>query len=246
MRGAHYNPHGGQFIHGNADPDIARMVEIFGGLPEASRDLLDKACYNRHKPKAYIDGQPRPVIGRPNPQARICILGRDPGEREVENGAPFVGDTGDGLRSLLAESGIDPDRDVYWANTVPYKRGNNDPWPMAVQSAFYAPTLQLLSTRWRGHDVITLGEETFKWFRLGTHPAKPWDSRWHIADRFGPKTFHEVTLNLPGGGDKVFAIHPLPHPSTHSAKLAREFPALLGARLSEAPLKWVAAPDRSS
>jgi len=222
------------------------MIEVFEGLPEASRDLLDKATYDRHTPDAYIDGQPRPVIGRPNLEARICILGRDPGEEEVRLGVPFVGETGKRLRCQLAASGVDPDKDVYWANTVPYKRANNDRWPMAVQSAFYLPTLQLLSTRWRGHEVITLGEEAFKWFRLCNGPAKPWDSRWHIADRFGPKIFHEVTLSLPDGGDNFFAVHPLPHPSARSAKLAREFPALLAARLTEASLKWVAASSRSS
>jgi uracil-DNA glycosylase family 4 len=205
------------------DSAVASFVDIFLGLDSQFRESLDQESYRKL-------GQLRPVLGSSAQKARFCIMGRDPGDTEVQDGRPFVGQTGTDLRDLL-KGYIDPESGVYWANTVPFKRKGNKVWPKSVQQQFFEPTLELLVTRWRGHEVITLGEHAFKWFAMGMESsnAREWLSAWDDEEtRFKPETGFNVSLR---GRD--LTVYPLPHPSKASPRYSKVFPSLLRARLNQ-------------
>ncbi|MGW0765579.1 UdgX family uracil-DNA binding protein [Streptomyces sp. NPDC002676] len=57
------------------------------------------------------------VFGEGDADARVLLLGEQPGDQEDREGRPFVGPAGKVLRRALADAGIDPER-VYVTNTV--------------------------------------------------------------------------------------------------------------------------------
>ncbi|WP_051430339.1 UdgX family uracil-DNA binding protein [Streptomyces roseochromogenus] len=57
------------------------------------------------------------VFGEGDPDARVLLLGEQPGDQEDRQGRPFVGPAGKVLRRALADAGIDPER-VYVTNVV--------------------------------------------------------------------------------------------------------------------------------
>jgi uracil-DNA glycosylase family 4 len=67
---------------------------------------LDKGC---HSPKMRVSGQGR---------KEILIVGEAPGEEEDRRGRQFVGRTGQKLRRVIAEVGLDPDRDCWFTNAL--------------------------------------------------------------------------------------------------------------------------------
>jgi DNA polymerase len=57
------------------------------------------------------------VFGEGRVDARIMVVGEQPGDQEDLAGEPFVGPAGKLLRSVLEEAGIDPES-VYFTNSV--------------------------------------------------------------------------------------------------------------------------------
>jgi uracil-DNA glycosylase family protein len=57
------------------------------------------------------------VFGRGRRDARVMLVGEQPGNEEDLQGVPFVGPAGRVLRQALDEAGIDPD-DIYTTNVV--------------------------------------------------------------------------------------------------------------------------------
>ena len=53
------------------------------------------------------------VVGRGNPRARLMLIGEAPGADEDAQGVPFVGRSGQLLSQLMAEAGLDEQRDQY-------------------------------------------------------------------------------------------------------------------------------------
>jgi uracil-DNA glycosylase family 4 len=183
-----------------------------------------------------------PIIGEGPIDCRVAVFGRDPGRTEVEVGAPFVGAGGRLVRNALSEHlfgrglakgdlGLDVGARLFWANTVPYKPVGNKAWSIRVQRQFRPVMADLLLTRWRGSDVITLGREAFFWFGLedaATNAALT--SFWERDDRFSASL--EVPLVGRDGRRRGVRLHPLPHPSPLNATWYRKVPELLKARLS--------------
>lgn len=210
----------------SAGSSHAAMISIFRKLPDRFQRSADWDCYRKL-------GTLRPVLGRSMPNARMCILGRDPGHDEVQAGVPFVGASGVELRKSLTQF-VDPEVDVYWANTVSFKRIGNKCWPKSVQKEFFLQVFRLLCSDWGGHEVITLGEHAFKWFALGMAPEaeQEWLNKWQKKEeRFLPQTSHRVTLKMLGY-TKQFVVHPLPHPSPQNGAFRKAFPMLLDDRLT--------------
>lgn len=58
------------------------------------------------------------VVDRGNPDAQVLLVGEAPGENEDRQGLAFVGRAGKLLDQLLADIGMDPDKDVLIANIV--------------------------------------------------------------------------------------------------------------------------------
>src|SRR5216684_3378317 len=59
------------------------------------------------------------VPGEGNPDARVVFIGEAPGKQEAKTGRPFVGRSGQFLRSLLKDIGLQAE-DVYITSGVKY------------------------------------------------------------------------------------------------------------------------------
>ena len=82
-----------------------------------SLDVLATECRQcRRCPLAEARSQV--VIARGNPSARLLLIGEAPGADEDRLGLPFVGRSGQLLDRLLAEAGLDPERDLYIVNAI--------------------------------------------------------------------------------------------------------------------------------
>jgi uracil-DNA glycosylase family protein len=62
-------------------------------------------------------GATQTVFGEGPAKAKIVLVGEQPGDKEDQEGHPFVGPAGGILRKALGEAGIDPDK-VYITNAV--------------------------------------------------------------------------------------------------------------------------------
>ncbi len=104
------------------------------------------------------EGRTQVVFGAGDPQADVLFVGEAPGQREDEQGVPFVGPSGRLLEELLAE--IDLTRDaVYITNVVKCRPpGNRDPRPHEIDACkgYLRTQLELIDpavvvTRYRPH-----------------------------------------------------------------------------------------------
>lgn len=60
------------------------------------------------------------VPGEGNPDADIVFIGEAPGRQEAATGRPFIGRSGQLLRSLIRGIGLDDEKDVYITSPVKY------------------------------------------------------------------------------------------------------------------------------
>ncbi len=60
------------------------------------------------------------VPGEGNPDADIVFIGEAPGKTEAKTGRPFIGRSGQLLRGLIREIGLDDEKDVYITSPVKY------------------------------------------------------------------------------------------------------------------------------
>ncbi len=60
------------------------------------------------------------VPGEGNPNADVVFIGEAPGKREAATGRPFIGRSGQLLRGLIREIGLDDEKDVYITSSVKY------------------------------------------------------------------------------------------------------------------------------
>ena len=60
-----------------------------------------------------------PVLGEGNPKSKVVFIGEAPGQKEDEQGRPFVGAAGKFLDELLKSIGFNRE-DVYITNIVKY------------------------------------------------------------------------------------------------------------------------------
>ena len=95
------------------------------------------------------------VFGVGDPDARLMFVGEGPGEKEDEQGIPFVGRAGQLLTKLIEGIGLARD-DVYIANVVKCRPpGNRDPLPGEIESC--RPFLQAQLGFVAPRVVMTLG-----------------------------------------------------------------------------------------
>ena len=102
------------------------------------------------------------VMGDGNPDADIVFIGEAPGQKEDEQGLPFVGAAGKFLNEMLAEAGMQRS-DVYITNIVKYRPPNNrDPLP--EEKAAFLPYLLRQLEIINPKAVITLGRHSMEYF----------------------------------------------------------------------------------
>ncbi len=79
-----------------------------------------------------------PVFGEGAPDAHILAIGEAPGFHENRLGRPFVGRSGQLLRRLLRQVGIDLQKDIYITNIVKHRPPDNrDPTPEEIEAYRY-------------------------------------------------------------------------------------------------------------
>lgn len=186
-----------------------------------------------------------PVLGEGDPEARVCMFGRDPGRHEVVHGFPFIGAGGQKVRVGLHKAlfgtpmpdfaaSVQAGRYVFWANMVPYKPIENKVWAPKTRAAFAPVVRDLLVHGWNGDSVLALGREAFFWFGTDKATTALLTAHWARDDRFS--TGVSVTVTAPDGASRTLDVYPLPHPSPLNATWGPRFPGLLADRL--AALGW--------
>lgn len=182
----------------------------------------------------------RPVLPQGPSDAAICLVGRDPGEKEAQCGLPFIGASGRQLRDCLlkvyAPSVVPTEQDrrevgkqFFWFNTVPFKPKDNKVWSQQVRVACHPMLLQLVQAQWEGREVLTLGKEAFFWFSIG----QPREIRRHLRNFWNQGEIkYEQTIEVPlAGSTRIVRLHPTPHPSPRNARWHQRFPELFERRL---------------
>ncbi|MDH3539445.1 MAG: uracil-DNA glycosylase [Acidimicrobiia bacterium] len=136
------------------------------------------------------EGRTTVVFGEGNPDADLMIIGEGPGQREDEQGRPFVGRSGQLLSTLLERVGLDRS-EVYISNVVKCRPpGNRDPRPAEIDACkgYLVEQLKLIDPA----AVVTLGNFSTK-LLLKTEvgitrmrgQAYPWWGR-HVVPTFHP------------------------------------------------------------
>lgn len=124
-------------------------------------------CQNRHNI----------VVDRGNPEAKIVLIGEAPGESEDLQGKSFVGRSGQLLDKMLAEVGLDSNRDMLIINVVKCRPPNNRaPKPQEAQNCF--PYLRWQLNYVKPSTVVLLGATAAK-------HLMPSDKTKNMKDRVG-------------------------------------------------------------
>lgn len=90
---------------------------------------LDKIAAEIANCKVCIVGKSGlPVPGEGNPDAEIVFIGEAPGKKEAMSGRPFIGRSGQLLRSLIREVGL-KEEDVFITSPVKYLPNGPDGTP---------------------------------------------------------------------------------------------------------------------
>jgi DNA polymerase len=103
-----------------------------------------------------------PVCGEGDPQADVMFIGEAPGQKEDEQGKPFVGASGHFLTELIESIGLKRE-DVYISNVVKYRTPENrDPKPIEKEQCM--PWLMLEIARIRPRVIVPLGRHALGHF----------------------------------------------------------------------------------
>jgi DNA polymerase len=129
------------------------------------------------------------VFGSGDPDARVMFVGEGPGQREDEQGLPFVGRSGQLLEQLLEEINLTRQA-VYIANVVKCRPpGNRDPRPDEIDACkgYLRSQLELIDPA----VVVTLGNFASKLLlRTETGITKLRGTAYVWWGRFLVPTFH--------------------------------------------------------
>jgi DNA polymerase len=161
------------------------------GAEERARELAELAATAAACTQCRLaEGRTNVVFGSGDADADVMFVGEGPGQREDEQGLPFVGPSGKLLEQLLGEIGL-ARADVYIANVVKCRPPRNrDPRPDEIDACkgYLRGQLTLIDPR----VVVTLGNFSSKLLlrteigitRLRGH-AYPWWGR-HLVPTFHP------------------------------------------------------------
>lgn len=103
-----------------------------------------------------------PVFGEGNAKSEIVFVGEAPGQKEDEQGRPFVGAAGQFLNELLTSINLKRE-DVYITNVVKYRPpGNRDPEPIEKEQCM--PWLKLELAIIKPKIIVPLGRHALGHF----------------------------------------------------------------------------------
>lgn len=149
---------------------------------EAFADVLDAVPDDQFDESRFVPGD-GPL------DADVALVGEAPGANEVEEGAPFVGNAGRRLDSILSDLGVDRD-ELYVTNVVKVRPPENrDPHVAEVEA--WRPVLDAELDRVDPDAVIALGSFAARELLDADDPVS--DLRGDAYDRDGYTvypTFH--------------------------------------------------------
>lgn len=94
---------------------------------------LDAIASEIEKCKVCKEGKTGAAVpGEGNPDADIVFIGEAPGKKEAVAGRPFIGRSGQLLRSLIREIGFDDTKDVFITSPVKYLPLRGTPTPKDI------------------------------------------------------------------------------------------------------------------
>lgn len=139
------------------------------------------------------EGRTQVVFGAGHPDADLMIVGEGPGQREDEQGIPFVGPSGKLMETLLGEIGLDR-ADAYIANVVKCRPpGNRDPKEdeVAACAAYLDRQIDLIKPK----VIVALGKPASRRLTGTNKPMGALRGRWS-SYRGVPlmPTFHSAYL----------------------------------------------------
>jgi len=143
------------------------------------------------------------VFGKGNPDAKIMFIGEAPGEKEDEEGIPFVGSAGKELDKLLNSIGLNIN-DVYIANILKYRPPENRN-PNVIEIETHTPYLIEQINVIKPKIIITLGNYSTK-FVLSSFNTS------NMKNIPGITSLHGKQNNLMINGMN-FIVIPLFHPA---------------------------------
>ena len=170
------------------------------------------------------------VFGKGNPNADILFIGEAPGEKEDEQGIPFVGRAGKELDKFLRTIGLTLD-DVYIANILKYRPPKNrDPTKeeMLSHTPYLVKQIEIIQPK----VLVTLGNYATK-FVLNNFTPVGMQKIQGISKLHG--SFTEIETE-----NASFAVMPLYHPAAmlYNPKLRQTLEAdfvKLGNKLGRKP-----------
>ena len=96
--------------------------------------------------------------------APLLVIGEAGGKEEGAKGRPFVGVTGRRVRELIADAGLDPERQVRYANVIPVEMGALPNNPSAMQAIVRAHWNSIDASLLRGeHRAVLLYGRAALW-----------------------------------------------------------------------------------
>jgi uracil-DNA glycosylase family 4 len=108
-----------------------------------------------------IEGHLSNVFSNMNSEARIMIVGQNPGKREVEQGIPFVGPSGEFFDRAIEEVVGISRSDLYVSNMVRcFTPGNRPPYQAELENCRYFLDREIAIVNPRV--IVTLGSPAFK------------------------------------------------------------------------------------
>ena len=186
-----------------------------------------------------------PILYAGNLESSLAFFARDLGGNEVLLGEPLIGDAGQRVRKALHRHLFKqdpPPRDPHLAeavgrvlltNTVPYKPVGNKAYSPAVKERFRPFVAELLTCRWKGNSIVTMGTEAFQWFKPYAEKGAL-DAFWKRPDRFEATIPVSICADCDGRTEcRTVTLAPLPHPSPLNQTYLALFPSLLDARLKQ-------------
>ncbi|MCA9478587.1 MAG: uracil-DNA glycosylase [Nanoarchaeota archaeon] len=178
-------------------------------LNAIKQDILD------HLICPLKDAATNMVFGKGNPDADILFIGEAPGQKEDEQGIPFVGRAGQELDKQLHLIGLSLD-EVYIANILKYRPPQNrDPTSEEIRNhtPYLIRQIQVIKPK----VIITLGNYATKFVLAGFNPDG-------MAKITGVSALHgkRITLDIEG---VTYQVMPMFHPAAmmYNPKLRESF-----------------------
>ncbi|UPA22989.1 uracil-DNA glycosylase [Candidatus Peribacteria bacterium] len=138
-----------------------------------------------------------PVMGHGNPKAEIMFIGEAPGQKEDEQGIPFVGQAGKLLDELLGTIGLKRE-DVYITNVVKFRPPENrDPTPEEKTACL--PFLQMEIAIIKPKLIVPLGR----------HALTQFFTKMSISEAHGKAH----TIREAEGKSDAITVFPIYHPA---------------------------------